>query len=130
MCLLLFLAACGGGSDAPALKASVPTTTQSSSASPKPSPAASPVALVSAFLPELNPETVAILDACLAGDDTACDTAQEPGRLNDSNFSRLNQACKQAKDGACRLKDRLVEAELRLHCKEGNQGACNAKPNR
>jgi len=129
LCFSLFLAACGTRGEDPAIKSPTPATTQSTAVSPSLSPAPSAPSLVAAFLPGLNSETVAILDACLAGDNAACDRAQEPGRLNDSNFSRLNQACTQAKEGACKLKDRLVAAELRLHCKEGDQAACNAVKN-
>jgi hypothetical protein len=92
------------------------------------SPAVSPIPKVAAFIPGLSNETVSILDSCLAGDDGACDRAQEPGRLTDHDFSQLNAACTAGTKDACSLKDRLVAAELRMHCAEGDQAACK-KPN-
>lgn len=52
--------------------------------------------------------------SCHGGDDAACDKAQEPGRLEDGHFSKMNAACDQGNQDACKLRDRLVEAELRF----------------
>lgn len=33
-------------------------------------------------------------------------------------------ACDQGNQDACKLKERLVEAELRVHCADGDASAC------
>lgn len=98
-----------------------PTVIESPTGSP--SSTAAP-AKVAAFIPGLSEGNATILDSCLAGQNSACDRAQEPERLNDGHFSRINAACTEGNQDACLLKDRLVEAELRLHCAEGDESAC------
>lgn len=121
--MMALLAACDN--DDPVVDESpTPAETASPTATASPSPSAP--ASVSSFIPGLSAENVALLDACLAGDDAACDKAQEPERLNDSNFSSINQACTAGNQQACLLKQRLVEAELRLRsqCDQGVALAC------
>ena len=117
------LGACDGGD--PAIEGSpIAGTPTPASPTPAASPSAAAPAKVAAFVPGLSAENVSILDSCLAGDDAACDRAQEPERLNDGNFSRMNAACESGNSDACKLRDRLVEAELRMHCADGDVSAC------
>jgi hypothetical protein len=133
LALLVLATACSKST--PSSGGSPATTAPEQTASPATSmtapPAASttaPPAVATALIPGLSAETIAILDSCLAGSDTSCDKAQEPGRLNDSNFSRLNEACTRKAAGACELKQRLVEAELRMHCNQGDKSSCQPGP--
>jgi hypothetical protein len=102
-----------------------PTVVESPTGSP--SSTAAP-ARVGAFVPDLSEGNTAILDSCLAGENAACDRAQEPERLNDGHFSRINAACTEGNQDACLLRDRLVQAELRMHCAEGDESACVTTP--
>jgi hypothetical protein len=117
------LAACGG--DDPAIEGS-PSASASEEASPTAGaiPTATPVDITAFLQPGLTEETVALLNSCHGGDNAACDGAQEPGRLEDGHFSRMNAACNEGNQDACRLRDRLVEAELRIHCAGGDASAC------
>lgn len=124
--MFALLGACG--SDDPVIEGS-PTGAATPSASPSPgataaSPTGAAPAKTAAFIPGLSAENASILDSCLAGADAACDRAQEPERLNDGHFSRINAACTSGNSDACTLKDRLVEAELRMHCADGDVSAC------
>lgn len=119
------LAACRG--DDPVIEGSPPASA-SAPASATPSGAATPAttpADITAFLqPGLTEETVSLLNSCHEGDNADCDKAQEPGRLEDGHFSKMTAACNQGNQDACKLMDRLVEAELRIHCAEGDASAC------
>ncbi|CAN5849834.1 hypothetical protein BH23ACT12_BH23ACT12_23430 [soil metagenome] len=99
-----------------------PTVVESPAVTPTASSTAA--AAKAAFIPGLSEANAAILDSCLAGQNSACDRAQEPERLNDGNFSRMNAACAEGNQDACLLMDRLVEAELRMHCAEGDELKC------
>jgi hypothetical protein len=122
---IALLAACSG--DDPAIEGS-PSASASEEASPTTGATASPAATpadITAFLqPGLTAETVALLNSCHGGDNAACDKAQEPGRLEDGHFSKMTAACEQGNQDACKLRDRLVEAELRIHCADGDASAC------
>ena len=92
--MLTLLAACGDGANPSLAESPAPSASPAASASPAISPTAggSPSAApakVAAFVPGLSAENVSILDSCLAGDDAACDRAQEPERLTDTNFTRI-----------------------------------------
>lgn len=108
---------------AAACSAEDPSVAESPSAG-APSTAAPPK--VADFIPGLSAGNAAILDSCLAGENAACDRAQEPERLTDGHFSQINAACAEANQDACLLRDRLVEAELRMHCAEGDVSACTS----
>ena len=123
--IMTLLAACGDGANPSVAESASPTASASPAASPTAGGSASAApARVAAFVPGLSAENVSILDSCLAGDDGACDRAQEPERLTDTNFTRINAACSSGNQDACNLKDRLVEAELRMHCANGDVTAC------
>jgi hypothetical protein len=123
--LLLFAlpAACGG--DDPTVPES-PAASASEEASPTAgaTPTTTPADITAFLQPGLAAETVALLNSCHRGDNAACDKAQEPGRLEDGHFSKMTVACDQGNQDACKLKDRLVEAELRMHCADGDASAC------
>lgn len=129
--MFALLAACGG--DDPAIEGS-PSASASEEASPigAATPTITPADITAFLQPGLTEETVTLLNSCHAGDNAACDKAQEPGRLEDGHFSKMNAACDQGNQDACKLRDRLVEAELRIHCADGDASACvtpTPKPN-